>query len=75
MRHTPANVLATRATEFHSAFEPGADAASSVWRLPGVEHAAVLRPDERFMNTMQELGFSRNDGTRQMMPIVLCEEE
>ena len=73
MRHTADNVLPTRTTEFHSAFAPGADAASSVWRLPNNEHAAVLWPDEKFFNTMQALGFNRNDGTRQLMPIVWCE--
>ena len=74
MRHTATNVLPTRATEFHLGHSAGADAASSVWHIPGRQHDAVLRPDEAFMATMQDLGFNRNDGTRLLMPIVFCEQ-
>lgn len=77
MRHTTHNVLPTRTTLFHHAFAPAPDAASSVWRLPDAEHdtaRGILRPDERFMGTMQELGFNRNDNTRLLMPVVLWEQ-
>tara|TARA_B110001450_G_scaffold229344_1_gene229846 strand:- start:3982 stop:5091 length:1110 start_codon:yes stop_codon:yes gene_type:complete len=71
MRSTPAEVLPTRATTFHSAFCPHPEALSSVWRPKPDDPAAVLRLSERFMADMQALGFNRNDGMLHLMPIIL----
>jgi len=43
--------------------EPASSAASS----------AFLFPDEQFFNVIQELGFNRNDGTLNLMPLVYYE--
>ena len=37
------------------------------------ESAAFLFPDEQFFNVIQELGFNRNDGTLNLMPLVYFE--